>query len=308
MTTRAPIRVLASTLALLTAALLANCGGSSSDSNSGGTTSQTCDPGLTRTCVGPGACEGGQRCSDDGTKWSDCACGTGGTGATAGSGATAGAGNTGGSAGTDASAGGVGGLGGAGGVAGIDSGTDAPADAKPPGPLDDPCPGQAPLVDHIDINCSDQCQATDTAVCAAHATCDIPVGEPPVIKLTGDMPFTIRMPANPGMSCACKSFGPSSGGPQYLFWFLVDGAAVTKDLWIKVDKPWYVRSWAVGATDGCVDDGSGVSSWGAGCTTLFAGLGSRWVGVGTVDPNAPSRTVVVRKAWGTGTGCQDKWN
>jgi hypothetical protein len=33
-----------------------------------------CNPGLTRTCVGEGACEGGQQCLPDGT-WDACGCG-----------------------------------------------------------------------------------------------------------------------------------------------------------------------------------------------------------------------------------------
>ena len=42
-----------------------------------------CTPGLTRVCVGPGACGGGQKCDADGT-WTDCDCGQGGSPATGG--------------------------------------------------------------------------------------------------------------------------------------------------------------------------------------------------------------------------------
>lgn len=52
----------------------------SKDVDSG--TSLTCEPHATRSCVGPGACTGGQICADDGSGWSSCDCGTaaGGTG------------------------------------------------------------------------------------------------------------------------------------------------------------------------------------------------------------------------------------
>jgi len=36
---------------------------------------QNCVPGETRACVGPGACQGAQACSDDGSVWSACNCG-----------------------------------------------------------------------------------------------------------------------------------------------------------------------------------------------------------------------------------------
>jgi fibro-slime domain-containing protein len=97
---------------LALALFLAACGGGdgtdslfSSSSRSGGTgpvdgaagngtgagASETCTPGDTRECVGPGACRGGQMCDDDGAGWGDCDCGAelggsggGGTGATGG--------------------------------------------------------------------------------------------------------------------------------------------------------------------------------------------------------------------------------
>ncbi len=37
---------------------------------------QLCVPGETRACIGPGACDGGQQCSNDGAVWSDCDCGS----------------------------------------------------------------------------------------------------------------------------------------------------------------------------------------------------------------------------------------
>ncbi|MEZ4227477.1 MAG: SUMF1/EgtB/PvdO family nonheme iron enzyme [Polyangiaceae bacterium] len=87
---------------------LAAAVGCSGDESNGG--DANCEPGATRTCVGPGACEGGQRCSPDGRLWGVCEC----------------AASTGGSGGVpvDGSAGGSGGTGGASGVGGsLDSGT-----------------------------------------------------------------------------------------------------------------------------------------------------------------------------------------
>jgi hypothetical protein len=78
------------------------CGSSVSDASGGG---MTCSPGATRTCVGPGACEGGQQCSADGTVWGDCACGS--TNASSSSSTSASSASSG--------AGGQGGQGGAGG-------------------------------------------------------------------------------------------------------------------------------------------------------------------------------------------------
>ena len=52
----------------------------SSSAGVGGTSSNpACEIGLTRVCVGPGACAGGQKCLPDGT-WSDCDCGESGSG------------------------------------------------------------------------------------------------------------------------------------------------------------------------------------------------------------------------------------
>ena len=47
---------------------------SSTGAGSGGGGDGTCTPGDTQTCVGPGACDGGQSCNDEGTAWSTCEC------------------------------------------------------------------------------------------------------------------------------------------------------------------------------------------------------------------------------------------
>jgi xyloglucan-specific endo-beta-1,4-glucanase len=74
-------------------------GGSSVNSTSatGGTgKTMICAPGVTQTCVGPGACRGGQACSADGMSWAACNCGseTGGASSFIGSGGSVAAGGT----------------------------------------------------------------------------------------------------------------------------------------------------------------------------------------------------------------------
>lgn len=72
-------------------------GGSAGSTTGGSQNAPLCSPGDTRTCVGPGACAGGQECNDDGTDWSTCDCGSGSGGAEPGTGGAAGGGaNTGG--------------------------------------------------------------------------------------------------------------------------------------------------------------------------------------------------------------------
>ena len=57
-------------------------GQSTAEATSGGTggaasksSSSTCVPGATQTCVGPGACRGGQQCLADGAAFGPCDCG-----------------------------------------------------------------------------------------------------------------------------------------------------------------------------------------------------------------------------------------
>ncbi len=87
-------------------ALVTSCGGDDET----GKPARVCDPGSTQTCVGPGACQGGQSCNSDGSSWNACECvdaggaggaptDGGGPGGSAGTGAVAGAGATGGTAG-----------------------------------------------------------------------------------------------------------------------------------------------------------------------------------------------------------------
>ncbi|MBI3206197.1 MAG: hypothetical protein HYZ29_31970 [Myxococcales bacterium] len=76
--------------------LTGGCGGDTDGDGSAGTSTGgagSCTPGETRTCVGPGACQGGQLCGANGS-WGSCDCGAGGAGGSAGSagGSTGGAG------------------------------------------------------------------------------------------------------------------------------------------------------------------------------------------------------------------------
>src|SRR5687768_15482862 len=97
--------------------LCVTAGACGSDDSEGGT-SRVCDPGETRSCVGPAACPGGQKCSTDGRSWGDCNCGSGGTGASGGlpSGGSGGTGLAAGTAGSGNAGGGPGGTGGSGGI------------------------------------------------------------------------------------------------------------------------------------------------------------------------------------------------
>jgi len=98
------------------AAVPAACGSgvnTEGTSNAGGSAGTVCDPGLTRECLGPGACKGAQICQTSGM-WGTCDCGSTNTGGAAGSSGSGGAGAVGGYGG----AGAVGGYGGTGAIGG----------------------------------------------------------------------------------------------------------------------------------------------------------------------------------------------
>ena len=147
-------RALMWTLVALGTFFVANCGG---DESSSGGDGKTCEPGATRTCVGPGACEGGQQCSTDGRIWGACECGGAGGGGTS-------AGGTGG--GTEASAGrgglggGVGANSGSGGVSGS-SGTDGGSQDSGIGGISAKCPqGRGPVMVDVGSFCIDATKVT----------------------------------------------------------------------------------------------------------------------------------------------------
>jgi len=81
---------------------LVGCGSSKSSGQgnagaAGDSNGRVCAPGATQTCVGPGACSGGQQCLPDGSSWGACQCGIfsgfSGSGGTDGSGGGAISGN-----------------------------------------------------------------------------------------------------------------------------------------------------------------------------------------------------------------------
>jgi hypothetical protein len=80
-----------STFALVigSALVVPSCGGSSTSNGD----DPACADGATRSCVGPGACEGGQMCRSG--SWSDCLCGSTTGGSNGQGGATPGVGGTG---------------------------------------------------------------------------------------------------------------------------------------------------------------------------------------------------------------------
>jgi hypothetical protein len=81
--------------------------GSGGMPSAGSGSSSVCTPGSTQKCLGPGACEGAQRCANDGRAWEDCDCGSaaGGSGGVGGGSGTGGASGTGGGGGSAGSSG-----------------------------------------------------------------------------------------------------------------------------------------------------------------------------------------------------------
>lgn len=104
-------------------ALTASCGGTA--------VVDSCEPGETRPCLGPGACDGQQSCEVDGYSWSECECGGGGTGGTGGTST-----GTGGTGGTPTGTGGT--TTGTGGTGGTPTGTGGTGGTNP-------CTGQVAL-------------------------------------------------------------------------------------------------------------------------------------------------------------------
>lgn len=94
--------------------------GSSGKAGSGGSAGaeRECTPGLTQSCLGPGACTGAQVCRSDGSGWGVCDCGgesSGGAAGEAGSGGASDRGGAGGAAAGEAGEAGEAGAAGAGG-------------------------------------------------------------------------------------------------------------------------------------------------------------------------------------------------
>lgn len=274
-------------VALCAPVALGACG-----SDGGGANDRVCAPGASQACVtmsAAGQCDGAQTCNTEGSSWSACMCG--GAGGSSGSAGSAGASASGGSSGSSGGTGGnsgsaTGGVGGSSGSAGsgpagaggsADAGSDASV-PKQPGPLDDPCPDPNVYPFGIDLNCSDQCVASDVALCSQAQCWPSPLsGPPPQVIFVGEpLPWVIRLPANPPMSCSC------SGTKTYTITFRV---TTTEQVKFVVGKPWRIMTSA--ETPACTGVGGK-----KGCHGPLP-AGTYDVTIGTDDANAPSANVAI---------------
>ncbi len=269
--------------ALAMATFVSAACGSSDDGN---LNHQTCTPGDTRTCVGPGACNGGQVCGSDGN-WGTCDCGGGGSGGSAGVGGSAagasgatvdGSADTGiaGTAGT-AGSGGLGGAGMSGSAGSAGGGTGGVAGAA----QDDPCPA-APIA----VNCTDQCGGP-TGLCTgsqyANLTCRDDISGAFTIH-KADLPLILRTPHAPGAEPLCQHCGADSAAWQAL---IQTSIVFTPNvaLRVRVGPPWRVR----------ITYPPGVCMAGSteGCLVTTAVSGDTQFQILTDDPNAPSRNAYI---------------
>lgn len=317
---RALTSLRAISIGFVVAFAFAACGSETSSSEDG------CEPQSTRECVGPGACKGGQSCDAD-RKWSACNCGTGGTGGTSGASGSGGSGGGGapGGGGTGGTAGGTGGIsGGTGGVSGGTGGMSgaggtpsgggtagdastggASADASDAtvdtgvGPFDDPCP-----TDPINVNCSNSC-GPKSQDCSA--TCYMSSGV--VSDSVAAAHYVVRTPSNPGLHAEyCAGCWGGDAGVQPVYWMRIQFDGVSGGGYkITVGKPW--RVWAKNNTslDGigaCLND----DKYGKGCDTTgypTSPATFRFY-IGTDDPSAPSRNVLIQKT-SASCGPSDFW-
>lgn len=220
-------RALATCSAVFAVLTIASCGSKTSEmpnassagdaGSAGASTPGLCAVGDTRSCVGPGACSGGQACGNDG-KWSACDCGapSGGQGSGGGSSAAGSAGVTsGGASGQGASgAGGAvaggGGSGDAAGAGGLNAG-------------DEPCPSGP-----INADCSGQC-AAKAAVC--DAVCPTAV----TVTSVSFGQVLARTPSGPGTRCRC-----SDGRGPTAYWLNVLLDPEPTGSWhVSVPGPWH---------------------------------------------------------------------
>ena len=246
--------------ALAIATFVSAACGSSDDGN---LNHQTCTPGDTRTCVGPGACNGGQVCGSDGN-WGGCDCG-GGTGGNAGY-----AGQTSGGSGGAAPDGG-GASGGQGGTAGVAGGggsgaTTGGAAGSAGASGDDPC--YTPLTCDYTKTCDPNAPDCVSSMCHTLAL----LGDP--------VPRSVRLPAHPANCC------PGS----FVAHVAIDDGVIAVAR-VTVSPPWYVEPWPGGAK---------VCSPPAGASCLIDLNGSFLVF--TTDPDAPARNLLIESV-PLGTTC-----
>ncbi|MCC6214092.1 MAG: hypothetical protein IT376_04445 [Polyangiaceae bacterium] len=179
------------------AAATGGSGGAGAAAGSGGGT-QTCVPGDSKGCVGPGACTGYQVCAQDGSRYEPCNCGTGGSGGGAGAGGSAGSAGAAGTAGA-AGAAGAAGSAGAGGAAGA-AGAGAEVSCGEATPTD--C--SAGDVCCVVQGSPDTCTASGSCTCSGFG-CTF-------LEVTCDGPEDC-----PGSQVCCGTFvqGPGPGGSRY---------------------------------------------------------------------------------------------
>ena len=287
-TRRGPRRRLRRALsgAALSVAWLLACG--SSDDGDLSKDGRVCEPGTTQACVGPGACDGGQRCADDGSAWSECNCGTGG-----GPGGTGGdASAVGGSAGTmdggGLSQGGTAGVGGSGpgGAAGNPTGGAAGgggtggAGGGVLNPGDDPCPSQP-----IGVNCSSSCGGP-TANCA-----DVSCQANPTFTIdVSDLPFVVRTPSMPGQDPNCAALCSPALTQFGITVFTNTPGLPGQSIRASVGEGWH---WLSRIPTYCLSSGQAAGPGGV-CTQVGAAipLVLPWEFL-TDDPAAPARNILL---------------
>lgn len=242
-----------------------NMGGAAS---SGAPTNQgSCSIGDTRTCVGPGACTGGQVCGEDG-RWAMCDCGDASGGpSNGGASGAAGSDNAGAGGESEQGASGAGGTGddgaataGAGGAADLDT--------------DQPCPSVP-----IKADCSGLCTATK-GLCVVDPVCPT--------KVRADYPnlgdVIVRTPSRPVANCGCSPGVAPSG-----YWMHVDfkGAGVAH--WhVSVPGPWHVKPLGIGPLCESKKNLSSCAAFSTPLDNLDGGLE-----VWTEEPDAPAINLFV---------------
>jgi hypothetical protein len=243
-----------STFALVIATAFAapSCGGNDQDAG--------CDDGATRSCVGPGACEGGQICRQG--RWSDCVCEGANSEAGGAGGAAAGASaHSSGAGGENANGGGGAATSGNGGAGGETS----------------PCPP----ADQLLFDCSGECAPDKPCYPLACHVVDIDVpgdGTPVYVR-------TARVTS--GNQCDC---GPLDW-PDYV---MTVRFAQSNSVRVEVEAPWSLLRRKVGADTCTSEPGTPLSKYGSDhCDVIPPGLGiSAVIGIGA--PSAEPATVRFR--------------
>ena len=269
---RQRLRTIASYVASLVGLLFAfSCGSKTSETpaaaagSAGGSTTIGCVPGDTRTCVGPGACHGGQTCGND-AHWSSCDCGvqnsdSGGSSSSAGAAATSGGAGVAGSSGQ--------GVGGFTDVAGAtaDAGAGNEAGAGNLSPGDEPCPSGA-----ISADCSGQCGDKP-------AVCDEPCFGRVALNSISPGMVLARTPSHVGSTYAssnCDCQDPAE--TRFAYEFIISFPKATTASHVSVPAPWslYNNGGLLGCAPPPVLDFQ--------CSSTAAGYLIVW----TADPNAPA--------------------